>query len=543
MAVPAYTTDLQDFEDFEGTAPTLSEFTGYTAGRSQAVSLDYPIQGTKHADTVMNTTGHASCSVDYGSNIAGWVSGWAFFPWLVWTAPGAIQTQASGGLVFIVGSSLSAYDGWFVGGKDFGSYPYGGWQCFAVDPEIGYSEQVGGGPGTSYRYVGCGVDVATQVSKGSPLGVDAIRYGRGELRVAGGSVGDGYATFAGMAAANDGSTARWGLFQAIPGGYQWKGLMYFGYGALTEFTDSNVNIVIDNTEFVTSSFNRIEINNTSSKINWTNINITALGTVSRGQFEMIDNATEFNDTGGVFTDMDTFIYLSNAVITGKTFRRCGEVTQGGATFSGCVFDSPGENVIDSSGEEFSALVCSDLDEVSDCEFNSYGFGHAIELTSAHADSSGASPYTLDGCTFTGYASSDGSTGDEAIYNNSGGHVIINVVNGSVPSVRNGSGASTSITSSVPVVITVIDQDNQEVPDARVAVYKLSDNSELINDDADSDGILSTSVPYTAPIDVYIRVRQSLVSDDPRYIPFSTTGQIDGNGLTLTVTLTEDTVAA
>ena len=158
MTAPSYTTDLQLFADFEGTAPAMSEFTNYIAGRGQAISTDYPIQGTKHSDTVANTTGQSSCSVDYGSNIAGWTAGWAIFSWLVWTAPGAIATQANGGFVFILGAGLSDYRGWYVGGNNFGSYPYGGWQNFAVDPQVAASETLGS-PGTAYRYAGLGVDV------------------------------------------------------------------------------------------------------------------------------------------------------------------------------------------------------------------------------------------------------------------------------------------------------------------------------------------------------------------------------------------------
>lgn len=484
MAVPAYTNDLTDLNDFEGTIPTLGEFSTYADGRSPAESEDYPIQGTWHIDDVLNSVGHGSIAVDNGANIT-WTSGWAFFVWLVWTAPNAINLQANGGMMVAVGSALTTFETWYVGGRDFGSYPYGGWQNFVVDPEIAYSEQVGGGPGTSYRWVGGGVDCITKVAKGSPLGVDVIRYGRGTLRVAGGSDADGLADFAGMATANDGSSARWGLFQAIEGGYKWKGLMYLGYGALTEFTDDNENIVVDNTEFVVSSFNRIEIHNASSVINWTNINISALGIVSPGEFEMIDNA-EFNDIGGVFTDMSTFIYQSNATLTGRTFRRCGQVTQGGATIDSCVFDSCGRNQIDSSSEEFTTLLVDDLDLIDDCIFTSEGQGHAIELTSAHA----AGEYTLTGTSFTGYASSDGSTGDEAIYNNSGGAVTINIVGGTLPSIRNGTSASTTlVVDPVTTTITVLDiSDLDPIENVRVLLEAA---------DATGDLLFEESVTLTA----------------------------------------------
>ena len=64
--------------------------------------------------------------------------------------------------------------------------------------------------------------------------------------------------------------------------------------------------------------------------------------------------------------------------------------------------------------------------ITDCSFQSDGTSHAIELTSACAGNS----YTLTDLVVSGYASSDGSTGNEVIYNNSGGTVTINVDGGS-----------------------------------------------------------------------------------------------------------------
>jgi hypothetical protein len=42
-----------------------------------------------------------------------------------------------------------------------------------------------------------------------------------------------------------------------------KGLMTFGFGTLTQFTDANKSIVIEDSLFVLSTFNRIEVRNIS----------------------------------------------------------------------------------------------------------------------------------------------------------------------------------------------------------------------------------------------------------------------------------------
>jgi hypothetical protein len=77
--------------------------------------------------------------------------------------------------------------------------------------------------------------------------------------------------FSGVALFNDNNNNRLGLFQQIDGGYKMKGLMTFGFGTLTQFTDANKSIVIEDSLFVLSTFNRIEVRNIASIVNWNNI--------------------------------------------------------------------------------------------------------------------------------------------------------------------------------------------------------------------------------------------------------------------------------
>jgi len=334
MAVPAYTNDLTTIVDFDGTpvSPTVAEpSTGWIAGRIPSITTDYPIQSSNHCDLVMNTTGKAGALCSNGASFT-WTSGDYLFGWIIWTAPGAIAERASGGLAMLCGSSIADYKVFYVGGKSFGLYPYGGWQNFAVDPTMTYSEVYGTTP-TAFYIVGGGANVLTAVSKGSPLGFDVFRYGRGTFRIAGGSSGDGYATFTGMATANDALSARWGLFQLVQGAYKYKGLMYFGYGALTEFVDTNKSITIDEMIFVQSNFNRIEFHNASSIINWNNISFNSIATISPGQLEVIDNcALTFN--GCTFQNMDTFIFQSSSNVLNTNFVKCKLITSGGGIFTG-----------------------------------------------------------------------------------------------------------------------------------------------------------------------------------------------------------------
>ena len=446
MAVAAYTTDLTVIVDMDGTTGTAAEpATVWTAGRSPINDdTDFTIEGTNHASLTFNATGKGGVVVTGGTRT--WTSGDYLFGWINFIAPKAIVTKALGGLAMLCGDSITDLKVFYVGGSDFGSYPYGGWQNFAVNPEDTADETLGTSP-TDFYVVGAGGNVSpTKVNKGNPLGFDVFRYGRGEIRIVGGTSTDDDATFLGMATVNDGTSARWGLFQAVEGGYKWKGLMYFGYGNPTNFTDSNKNIVVDNVDQVASTFNRIEIHNASSVINWTNISISSLSSVSPGQLEMMDDAT-FNDTGGVFTDMDTFIYQSNATITGRTYRRCGLVTQGGGIFDGSTFEESTVAV---------ALLVDDLDDIDNCNFISDGTGHAMELTSAHVDGT----FTLTDCIYTDYATVTGTTGNEVIYNNSGGAVTINIDGGDTPTYRNGVDASTNIIAEYTHTVTGLESGTE-----------------------------------------------------------------------------------
>lgn len=73
-------------------------------------------------------------------------------------------------------------------------------------------------------------------------------------------------------------------------------------------------------------------------------------------------------------------------------------------------------------------------------------GHAIYITATGS-------YTLTNFTYSGY---EGTSTEATIYNNSGGAVTINVSGGDTPTVRNGSGATTDVISSVDLTVTVKD---------------------------------------------------------------------------------------
>jgi hypothetical protein len=464
MAVPTYTTNLATGSLCDAVG-TWIEMTTRKSGSSPVLEDRAYIQG---GGAISQATGGATgrttgLQFDYGSNIA-WTSEWVFLIWQFFQAPKVIGSWVNGGMRLGVGSTAGNTNLWNTQGNDYGRNPYGGWDNVAVDPEYSPDETEGAAVAGVYRYFYSAPYMLSAVSKGNPHCVDAIRYGRGDIVVQYGSSGDGYATFTGMAAANDADAARWGLFQEQFGSYLWKGLMSIGTAAnAVEFVDSNKVINVDVTPRTYQDFNKIEINNAGSVVSWTGISISSLdsSSLSPGKFEVTDSTAQVNFTTCSFTDMNTFIFELTCTILSTTFRRCGQVTQGGGVFDGCIFDESDAAV---------SLLVDDLDNIDNCDFTSDGSNHAIELTEEHAGGS----YTLTGCTYNGYAGIDGSTGNEVIFNDSSGSVIINVVGGDAPTIRNGLGASTSLPTSVALTMTVKDEDGAVI----VGAYAYIDDDNI-----------------------------------------------------------------
>jgi len=185
-------------------------------------------------------------------------------------------------------------------------------------------------------------------------------------------------------------------------------------------------------------------------------------------------------------DFDDLL-LINALVTlravhtwaGMTFEEC-VVTQNGATVTGCFFTD-------------SLVTSNDPADISSCSFVSSGTGHGIEITAAGT-------YTFSANTFDGYAGTNGSTGNEAVYNNSGGAVTLNIAGGGdTPSIRNGAGASTTVNNNRTVTLTGLKNPSE------VRVFTAGSTSEISGTGAENvtDGDHAFSVPVGTDVDIVI----------------------------------------
>ncbi|WKZ25585.1 MAG: hypothetical protein QY322_04370 [bacterium] len=208
---------------------------------------------------------------------------------------------------------------------------------------------------------------------------------------------------------------------------------------------------------------------------------------------------------------------------GMTFTTCPTITQNSAVIDDCTF----------SNSKITSATLGDLDNISNCTFISSGTGHAIEVSGA------ASTISFVGNSFTGFASSNGSTGNEAIYVNiASGIVTLNISGGgSTPSIRT-AGATVNINNTVDITITVVDKNNNPIENAQTAVFKSIDDTQLMNEDTNASGIATEDFNYVSNTSIYIRVRKAS-SGGPKYIPTSSTGTITNEGFSTTIILTED----
>lgn len=460
----------------------------------------------------------------------------AILIWAFWASPSSLATYANGGVRTVVGNSLGDFYAFKASGSDFEPNPFGGWYNYAIDPDTATVDSTVGSPTGTWTHVGTAVN-ATAQSRGNPNAVDAIRVGRCSLEVTNGDA-TAYGTFAGMANFDDSSGERYALFQAVAGGYRWQGLMSLGLaGTSVDFRDSNANIVVANTPMVSANFNKIEIRNTSSNIEWNSITVNAYGvndpvaaTNSPGKFEMIDGATlAFNSC--VFIDMDTFIFKKGTGacnINNSTFKKTGQITAGGASFDGCTFDEI------TSASHMIAATPAEAALVTNSTFKSDGTGNGIEISGTAAD------FTLTDVFFEGYSTTVDA--NKPVYVNiATGSLTLNISGGSGITANSHvrtAGCTVTVANSVPVTITVLDDSTGSpiASTARVAILNASTKAELDTGSVNASGVYSYSYTGSTPLAIVGWVREfSLTGTD--YIAQDFSGTITSTGFSLTLRLT------
>ena len=349
---------------------------------------------------------------------------WAALIHHLWAAPPALNTIANGGIKVLAWTDLANFYWWNASGSDFAPAPRGWWANYAINPAIGTPDDTVGTI-TTYNMIGMAV-AATAQARWNPNACNAVRYWRCESRFTDWDIANWYATFVGFSAIDSAIANKWNLIDPVEWGYKFQWLMSLWLTATSvDFRDANVVINIINTINVTSNFNKIEVHNATSNIEWVAVSISALWTVSKWKFEVIDDAV-LSFISCTFTDMDTFIFKSNSYIDTTIFRRCNWVTLGLWTLDNCTFDK---------STATAAVITDDLDLLLKNTFNSSGTWYAVEMPTLITVNDTMWWDNTD----VWYAATDWVTGNETIKVNvdTGVTLTVNVASGATtPTIHN-----------------------------------------------------------------------------------------------------------
>jgi hypothetical protein len=98
--------------------------------------------------------------------------------------------------------------------------------------------------------------------------------------------------------------------------------------------------------------------------------------------------------------------------------------------------------------------------------------------------------------------------------------------------------ATILLSSVTLAFEVLDEAGDPIETAQCAIYRTSDDEELMNEDTNSSGIATEPYTETTGVDIYWRVRKTSPGDT-RYVNRTGVGTITTSGFSATVVMRED----
>lgn len=391
MANATYRTDLVDKVADSASTGNWSALGGGASGLN--VETDYYIQGTRCISKNAWAGAEKGMIEDATLNTLSAGSGNAVYMWITHHTPGSLAVKASGGIQILLGSAANTYNSYYYAGSD--TIDYGApWICAVVDPDQG--TQASGTVTTAN--IDCYGGIANLPTggptKGSPFGIDEIRYGR-SIFVRDG-VGGTAGSFTNIAVDNDNINNRWGQFQRTPGSatnFTMQCRLEFGDTTNTQsciFTDSNKNITINDLEHVASSFIEFDVTQ-GSTVSLTSCNFAAAsGANTRGNW-VTTNATSVTIDSCSFANMGTFSFSSAVTVIDSVFRNCDTISPNAASISNSTIavENGGVGIAASTSGALANLSGLTVQPSSTTDSNSIGIQY-----------SGTTDVTLSGHTFT-----------------------------------------------------------------------------------------------------------------------------------------------
>lgn len=364
--------------------------------------------------------------------------------------------DSTDGVIVRIGSDGSNYYAFVLAGSDspaanFAAYrDIGGLLVIPVDPNenANYNDtgkDAGSPTLTAVDYFGYVCAFSSSSAKNENCGLDAIDIGSG-LYLVGGDGADPDGTWQDFVDEDGNTTAnRWGYARNADGG----GILALGNLRIGTDDDSTSTATVFNDvgavitwldHLAGAGFNvtTVDLGSASSTVTDGSLHIGA------GDTTNTDSRPDYTVSGtagtGTFShtlrNYRNVTYTSACTVTGDI--QCADLTHGSATFT-----APTIKCNSASG----VAVCDDFSysDASDINFIQTGSGHAVEETTPGT-------YDWDGHQDSGFGGTRGTNStansganDALFYNNSGGLVTLNPINGAQsPSVRNGAGATTTV---------------------------------------------------------------------------------------------------
>ncbi len=479
------TSRLTRINDLEG-APTIVSIGG---GAGAAVNTDIFIQGAQSLGRRLSNVTLSGFQVDDGSNDLSadnvHVGAW------LWVTHYASLTDVR----FRVGSNSGTanYDEHIFPLTEYSSL--GGWVRLWVD--ISRAPDATGGTAldeATARYFGPTISIPTVGGNAANVIMDAVDQTTTGLILTGSSgVWQDFLT-----ADESNSTNKYGVVASKSGVIYCLARLTLGSTASLSFNDSNFVIVFPQQRLVASNFMGVtcDLQQAATSISFTGGSFQSPGNV-KGDLIVSGANGSLTASSCTFSALRAVTLAPKAQILNSTLATCGLIIQSGSVISGSAIFKPTGSV---------GVLVDRPDFISRNTFTSDGTGHAIECVVTGT-------YTFIGNVFTAYASSDGSTGNEAFFNNSSGSLTLNVVQGgSTPSVRNGTSASTTVNSSVSVTLTGLQNPTE------VRVYTAGTTTELSGQENVTGGTFAFSVGSGVSVDISIL---SLGYQNQRILNYST----------------------
>lgn len=422
-----------------------------------------------------------------------------------------------------------------VAGTSLDLYPAkGGFILLPINPNITAYHRTTGGSANEAAIAAFGITArfASASAKAENLGLTSVDLGTGLNLYTSGTLSDLYDFDEGA------QNNRFGYCsQLAPDTYNLFGTVFIAENAgtptATTITDSSRETWQHGDGLFDAGWSGWSIDlTTSSTITLSNKTLQGIGTTTT-----VDTRPVFTVTGttgtlaldaSVLSNYASVTLTSAVTVTGCTVVNTEGITHGGASISSTTF--AGSPVASGTAMMTSANVTS----LSDCSFVSGGTGHAIEITAAGS-------YDWDGHTYSGYGA-DGSN-NAVIYNNSGGLVTLTILNNaSIPTVRNGAGASTNIVANtVTVRVTAQTLDNNPLTNTRVYLKiqgGANDGVVILNGLVNGSGIIQDTGWVYAQDETLVGWARN-ASTDPYYKNAPIAGTLTASGFAGTAIMIED----